>query len=188
MAELLSQGAGKLRQYTQALGESSGVAARIAGVQLNTLRGDAVILKSTLEGLAIAVGEALAGPLRVVANVAAKVVSTIAKWVRENRELVIIAGTAALVIGAVGTALVTLGVAVQAASFVLGGLASILAGIKVAFVAMTAALGALLSPIGLVVAAVVGLGTAVVVYTGAAGDALDWLKEQFGRLRPLRLE
>jgi hypothetical protein len=44
-------------------------------------------------------------------------------------------------------------------------------------------LGALLSPIGLVVAAVVGLGGALLVSTGVAGDALDWLGEQFGRLR-----
>ena len=183
VAELLSQGADKLRAYTRALRQSGGMAARIAGVQLNTLRGDAVILKSALEGLAIAVGEALVGPLRVVANVAAKVVSTMTKWVRENRDLVIMVAAAALAIGAAGTAMVTLGVAAQATSFVLGGLASILAGVKIAFAAATAALGAMLSPIGLVVAAVAGLGTAVVVYTGAAGDALDWLKTQFGRLR-----
>ena len=51
-------------------------------------------------------------------------------------------------IGAVGAALVTLGVAVRAASFVLGGLASILAGVKVAFAAMTVALGVrVLSPV-----------------------------------------
>ncbi len=35
MAELLSQGAPKLRQFTKALRESGGTAARIAGVQLN---------------------------------------------------------------------------------------------------------------------------------------------------------
>ena len=183
VAELLSQGAPKLREYTQALRESGGVAARIAGVQLNTLRGDAVILRSALEGLAIAVGEALAGPLRVVAGVAAKIVATIAKWVRENRDLMIIAATTALVIGAVGTALVAMGIAAQAAAFVLGGLASILAGVKIAFAAVVTAIGAMLSPIGLVVAAVAALGTAVVVYTGAAGDALEWLRSQFGRLR-----
>jgi hypothetical protein len=41
----------------------------------------------------------------------------------------------------------------------------------------------LLSPIGLVVAAVVGLGGALLVTSGAGGAALEWLGEQFTRLR-----
>jgi len=53
----------------------------------------------------------------------------------------------------------------------------------VAFAAVATSIGAMLSPIGLVVAAIAGLGTAAVVYTGAAGEALDWLRSQFGRLR-----
>lgn len=175
VAELLSQGAGKLRQYTQSLRESGGVAERIAGTQLNTLRGDAVILKSALEGLAIAVGEAIVGPLRVLANAAAKVTSALARWIRKNRDLVVIAGTAALATGAIGVAMVALGVTVQIASFVLGGLATIIAGVKVALAGMATALGALLSPIGLVVAGVAGLGAAILIYSGAAGDAIAWL-------------
>ncbi|RMF74259.1 MAG: phage tail tape measure protein, partial [Planctomycetota bacterium] len=169
VAELLSQGAPKLREYTAALKESGGTAARIAGVQLNTLQGTAVILKSALEGLAIAVGDALAGPLRVVIDAVTKVVSAFTQWVRENRDLVVMLGAAAAAVGVIGAVLVTLGVAAQAASFVFGGLATIL--------------GAILSPISLVIAAVASLGTAIAAYSGVAGEALDWLKDQFGRLR-----
>ena len=50
VAELLSQGADKLRDYTAALRASGGTAARIAGVQLNTLTGNVTILRSALEG------------------------------------------------------------------------------------------------------------------------------------------
>ncbi|NUQ49283.1 MAG: hypothetical protein HUU27_05115, partial [Phycisphaerae bacterium] len=42
---------------------------------------------------------------------------------------------------------------------------------------------ALVSPIGLAIAAVAGLGAAIVVHTGAGGDALAWLGEQFRWLR-----
>ncbi len=183
VAELLSQGADKLRDYTAALKESGGVAARIAGIQLNTLQGNVVILKSALEGLAIAVGEALVGPLRIVAHVAAQVTGQFAQWVRENKATVAIIAASIVAVGALGATLVALGVAGQAAAFMLGGVGSILAAVKIAFAAATAAIGAMLSPIGLVVTAVAGLGVAAVVYSGAAGDALTWLGEQFGRLR-----
>lgn len=77
VAELRSQGADRLRDHTAALRESGGTAARIADVQLNTLQGDATILKSALEGLAIAVGDALAGPLRVVTTTVTKAVGAL---------------------------------------------------------------------------------------------------------------
>jgi len=183
MAELLSQGAPRLRQFTKALRESGGTAARIAGVQLNTLTGNVTLLKSALEGLGISVGEALVAPLRVAVHAISKAVGAISGWVKRNRELVVIGAAAAVAIGAAGAALVALGVAAQAASFVFGGLASIVAGVTSVFGLAASAIGALLTPIGAVVAAVAGLGSAVLVYSGAAGEALAWLREQFGRLR-----
>jgi TP901 family phage tail tape measure protein len=183
VAELLSQGADKLREYTAALQDAGGTAARIASVQLNTLQGDATILRSALEGLAIAVGEALVAPVRVLTRLLTQVVAATAQWLRDNRELVILVAALAAGVGAVGVALVSLGLAAQVAAFVVGGLATILAGVKLALAGVVAGLGALLSPIGLVVAAVAGLGTAFVIYSGAAGEAIRWLGEQFERLR-----
>jgi TP901 family phage tail tape measure protein len=183
VAELLSQGADKLRDYTAALRDAGGTAARIADVQLNTLKGQVIILRSALAGLGIAIGESLSGPLRVAAHFITRTSAAIAQWVRENRSVVVIAAASIAALGAVGAALVVLGVAAQAAAFVIGGLGTILAGVKAAFLAVTAAIGALLSPIGLVVAAMVALGGAVLISSGAAGEALAWLSEQFSRLR-----
>jgi len=183
MAELLSQGADRLREYRGALEDAGGTASRIAGVQLNTLKGQVTILKSALEGLGIAVGESLVGPLRVATHFITRASGAIAQWVRENRSVVVIAAASILVIGGVGVALVGLGIAAQAAAFVIGGLGAILAGVKIAFAAVAAVIGALLSPIGLVVAAVVGLGAAVLVSSGVVGEAITWLGEQFARLR-----
>lgn len=182
VAELLSQGADKLRDYTAALRDSGGVASRIAGVQLDTLQGDATILRSAIEGLAIAVGETLVKALRGVIQPVTKVVGAVAQWVRENQQLVTGLALGIVAVGAAGATLIGLGVAAQAAGFVLGGLASVLATVKVALVATVSMFGALLSPIGLVVVAVAGLSAAVLVHTGAAGKALGWLKERFGEL------
>lgn len=185
MAELLSQGADRLREYRGALEDAGGTASRIAGVQLNTLRGQVTILRSALEGLGIAVGESLVGPLRVATHFITRASGAIAQWVRENRSVVVIAAASILVIGGVGVVLVGLGIAAQAAAFVIGGLGAILAGVKIAFAAVAAVIGALLSPIGLVVAAVVGLGAAVLVSSGVVGEAITWLGEQFARLREI---
>ncbi|MGD8453666.1 MAG: phage tail tape measure protein [Phycisphaerae bacterium] len=183
VAELLSQGADKLREYTAALGESGGTAAKIAGTQLNTLQGNATILKSAIEGLAIAVGESLGGPLRVVIDAVTRVVGQFAQWIRANRELVVMVSAAVVGVGALGAGLVGLGVAAQAAGFVLGGLGTILVAVKAALIATTAVLAAMASPIGLVVTAAATLGTALVVYSGAGADALAWLGETWGWLR-----
>ncbi|MFG0243621.1 MAG: phage tail tape measure protein [Phycisphaerales bacterium JB054] len=183
MAELLSQGADRLREYRGALEDAGGTASRIAGVQLNTLKGQVTILKSALEGLGIAVGESLVGPLRVATHFITRASGAIANWVRENRSVVVIAAASILLIGGLGVALVGLGIAAQAAAFVIGGLGAILAGVKIAFAAVAAAIGALLSPIGLVVAAVVGLGAAVLISSGVVGEAITWLGKQFARLR-----
>jgi TP901 family phage tail tape measure protein len=182
VAELLSQGAPKLREFTEALRESGGVAGRIAGVQLNTLRGTITILKSTLEGLGIAVGEALVAPLRVVAHITSQVVTAISKWVRENRTLVVLVGVAALGIGAMGVGLFALGVASQVAAFAIGGLLKIMVGVKATFGVAALAIKAMLSPIGLVIAAVGALAAVILVRSGVAGEALAWLRDQFGRL------
>ncbi|MCC6910368.1 MAG: phage tail tape measure protein [Phycisphaerales bacterium] len=183
MAELLSQGADKLREYTRALGDAGGTASRIAGVQLNTLKGQATIFKSALEGLAIAVGESLVGALRAVAHSITRATAAMAQWVRENRSVVVIAAASILLVGALGVTLVAVGVAAQAAAFVLGGLRTILLTAKAALLAVGAAAGAILSPIGVVITAVAALGVAVLVSSGAAGAAIGWLGKQFAQLR-----
>ena len=134
-------------------------------------------------GLAIAIGETLVSPLRVVAHAVTLVTSRFTQWIRANGDIVAIVATAVVGVGALGAGLVALGVAAQVAAFVFGGLASILVGVKAVFAAVVSTLGAIITPIGLVITAVVALAAAIVTYSGAAGDALTWLKDQFGRLR-----
>ena len=175
-AELISQGAARLRDATTALGSASGTASSIASTQLNTLQGDATILLSALEGLGIAVGEALGDSLRSGIKTITGLLSIMGQWVSENRSVVltvvgIIAGVAL-----VGGALVGLGIALQITAFGFAGLAAAI-GFAGSLIA------ALLSPLGLLVGLAVALGAYLLFASEAGGQALAWLGERFGVLK-----
>ena len=143
IAELLTQGAGQLQTFTAALRGASGTAARIAATQLNTLAGSATILKSALEGLGIAVAETLGPPLRVMVENITRVVGAAAKWARQNRELIAIAGAAIVALGGVGGTLLGLGVSLRIAAFAVGAIVRPLLAIGAAIVTATAPMTAL---------------------------------------------
>jgi TP901 family phage tail tape measure protein len=162
---------------------SAGIAVQTADQMDAGIGGAFRRLLSAAEGIAIAIGEAIEQPVRRAADALSKIAGWITMVVNRNRELIAtIAKVTAIVFG-VGLALVVAGAAIVGLGAVFGSLATIVAGVGAAIGVIGSVLGALLSPIGLVVAAVVGLGGALLVSTGVAGDALDWLGEQFGRLR-----
>ena len=162
---------------------SAGIAVQTADQMDAGIGGAFRRLLSAVEGIAIAIGEAIEQPVRRAADALAKIAGWITKVVNRNRELIAtIAKVTAIVFG-VGIALVVASAAIVGLGAVFGSLATIVAGVGAALGVVASVLGALLSPIGLIVAAVVGLGGALLVSTGVAGEALDWLGEQFGRLR-----
>ena len=162
---------------------SAGIAVQTADQMDAGIGGAFRRLLSAAEGIAIAIGEAIEQPVRRAADALSKIAGWITMVVNRNRELIAtIAKVTAIVFG-VGLALVVAGAAIVGLGAVFGSLATIVAGVGAAIGVIGSVLGALLSPIGLVVAAVVGLGSALLVSTGVAGDALDWLGEQFTRLR-----
>lgn len=162
---------------------SAGIAVQTADQMDAGIGGAFRRLLSAAEGIAIAIGEAIEQPVRRAADALSKIAGWITMVVNRNRELIAtIAKVTAIVFG-VGLVLVVAGAAIVGLGAVFGSLATIVAGVGAAIGVIGSVLGALLSPIGLVVAAVVGLGGALLVSTGVAGDALDWLGDQFGRLR-----
>jgi hypothetical protein len=136
-----------MKTFTDRQGRS-GTASRIAGTQLDTLKGDVTILLSALEGVAIAVGEAFGTELRAAVRGVTSFLSALGTWIGENKQVVLT--TVGIIVGilAAGAALVGLGGAIQLVAFGLGGLAT-------AIGTVASLLGALLSPIGLVL---VGIG------------------------------
>ncbi len=179
-AELVMQGADRLREATAALGDSTGTASRIAGVQLDTLKGDVTILLSALEGVAIAVGEAFGQELRAAVRGVTSFLAALGTWITENHQVVLT--TVGIVSGllAAGVALIGLGSALGVAGFAAGALAT---GVGV----IGSLLTALASPIGLVTVALVGLGAYMITTTDVGVRALAWLGEKFGWLRTTAL-
>ncbi len=165
------------------IGRAGGIAIQTAEQMDAGIGGAFRRLLSAAEGVAIAVGEAIEQPVRRAADTLSKLAGWITKVVNRNRELIATIAKATAIVFGVGLALVVAGAAVVGLGAVFGGLASIVAGASAAIGVVVAVLGALLSPIGLVVAAIVGLGSAMAVSTGVVGDALAWLGDQFGRLR-----
>lgn len=183
MSVLLEEGADTLRAYTEALRGAGGTAARVAATQLDTLRGTATILKSAVEDLGIAVGESLVIPLRLAIKAITDVAGKFAAWGRKSRDLIVMSAAAVVAIGAVGAALVSLGLTFKVAAFAIGVLLAPLVIAKVVFAALFSAIGLLLTPMGFLVASVITLGVAIARYTGAGGKALRWLGACFQELR-----
>ncbi len=158
--------------------------ARSLGLTISTETAkDAALLNDTMnilfrvlkQGVFI-VGSSLAPTVIKLANAITRVVVAASEWVKQNKAVVVSAAKIAAGVALAGLALVGIGLAITIVAAGFGGLAT-------AVTAAGAVLGAILSPIGLVVAAVVGLGVAIVRYTYAGGQALSWLKERFGELR-----
>ncbi len=162
---------------------SAGLAVKTAEEMDAGIGGSFRKLLSAVEGIAIAIGEAIQKPVRRAADAITKISGWITNLTSKNRQLVVtILKLTAVVIG-VGTALVVAGAAIVAIGAVFGSLAAIITGVGAAIGIMGTVLAALLSPIGLVAAAVVGVGVAILTASGAGADALNWLGEQFNTLK-----
>lgn len=165
--------------------------ARRLGLTISTQTArDAAELNDTLNILwrvvkqgAFVIGGALAPTLKDLTTRITRLVVSASDWVKRNRELVVSALKIAAAITVAGVVLLGLALVVFGVGAALGVLAGIISGVGAALGLIGAALAALLSPIGLVVAAVVGLGGAILVSSGAGGEALRWLADQFARLR-----
>lgn len=168
---------------SEAIDNAAGTAARTAKVMDSGLGGAFRRLMSAVEGIQIAIGEALAKALGGVMDKIAGLAVAIAKLIGKNKQWIVgIAGTIAVIAGA-GAALVLLGIAGQAAAFIFGGIATILSTVGAAFGLIATTIGALLSPVGLVSAAVIALAGYLIKASGAGGEAIRWLGEKFQELR-----
>jgi hypothetical protein len=146
--------------------------------------GDAIdALSKTVKRLFVLIGSALAPMLQELAEAATRIVVRTGEWVRQNKQVIVTVFKVAAAVVAAGVALIGLGFLISGIGAAFGAVAAVVAGVGAALGVIGSAIAALLSPIGLVIAAVAGLGVALLVWTGAGGEALAWLGEKFGRLR-----
>lgn len=135
------------------------------------------------------IGSVLLPPLTDAANIIERLVSTSMKWLKENKEVVVITL-------AIGAALVTAGAALYvfgtALVWSVGVVSAIGSAISTAWAAIAAVGGAIAtvftSPVLAAVAAVAVLGGTIAWASGAGGKALDWLGERFSELKGFATE
>jgi len=178
-ASALSKNITGARELRRAIGEAGGTAKKTADMMDSGLGGAGRVLMSALEGVQIAVGEALAPVLSDLAKRVTNIAQFTIEWVKANKGLVVAVAATAVGVTAFGVALIGVGTAAAVMSVALGGLASIA--------------GAVLSPVGLVTAAVVGAAAAFLKWSEAGqavyqslslnfGKLLAWVQEVFGAI------
>ena len=165
------------------LRKSNGIADKTARDMDAGIGGAFRILKSSIEGVAIAIGESLDLSVTKMMNAISRALSGLIEWIGKNQEVVkkvalIVAGVVA-----VGAAFIGIGSAAGVAAFAVGGLASMFSLVGTAIGVLVTMIGALFTPLGLVVAAIAALGAYFIYSSGIAGEAIEYLKGVFETLK-----
>src|SRR6056297_2888561 len=171
------------RELHKELQKAGGIAAKTSEEMESGLGGAFRILKSSIEGVAIAIGESLEGSVTTMVNAFSRAASGVIEWINKNQKIVKIAAASAIAIFSIGAALFALGSFAAVASFAVGGLATIFSFIGGAIGVIVSAVGMLFTPLGLVVVAIAALGGYFLYSTGIAGKAIEYLGSVFEVLK-----
>jgi len=140
-------------------------------------------VKASLQGVANAVGTALAPVLLDLAGTVTGFLVGFRAWVSQNQGLVVTILTVGAAVAGVGIGLIALGMAVSGVSAGIGALATVASVAGTVISAMGAVIGALFSPIGAVIAGVVALGAVILTQTNTGQQALGMLGGGFQTLQ-----
>lgn len=146
----LSQGKNPFDTLREKLLNSEGLAKRTSDAMNKGLGGSLRMLMSSAEGVAIAIGEALAPSLQELSTWLQDNLGKFTGWIEKNQGMIVLAAKVIAGVTALGAAFVILGVGLKIAAVAFSVL-SVAAGV------VSTILGAILSPVGLVVAAIAGL-------------------------------
>lgn len=136
-------------------------------------------LKRQLKAIVVQIGAALAPVLTEMQKRIAPLITSVIKWIKENKTLVVTVFKIAAAVVAAGIALIILGTLISSAGAVIGGLVAVIGAVGTAIAILGKIIALLLTPIGLVILAVVALAGYLIYATGIGGKALAWLGEQF---------
>jgi len=181
-ASAIGKTAANTKELLAEIQGATGVAASSAAEMESGIGGAFRILKSTVEGVAIAIGEALEGPLRKMTDAASGAFSGLITWIEANHEAIQAFAKVALGLVAAGAAIFAIGSAFAISGALISGFMAVAGMVGAIVSGIGTAFAVILSPIGLVTAAVVALGGYLLTSTGAGARALDWLSERFGSL------
>jgi len=137
-----------------------------------TLLGDLLAdLWSVIKGGAYTIGSSLAPALISMTNHVVNLSAVVLGWMKENSQTIVVVAKMAGAVFLAGNALVILGAAIFGTGVVLSSFMAIAGAVAAVF-------GVITSPLTIVLAGLAGL----VYWSGAGGEAVQWLSEQFAPL------
>lgn len=142
---------------------------------LDTLQGSAMGLVRTL-------GSALVPVFQSVARWITSATLVIRDYLKEHGPLIVASLKVAAVVAAVGTALYAVGVAAKVAAIGVALVRGVIAAATNIFSLAKSAITAMSNPLVAAATAAIALAGTIAVTSGVAGDAVNWLTEQFGGL------
>lgn len=167
-----------VKELKSALDAGAGAAATTAAKMDAGLGGSIRILLSSFEGVAIAIGNALAPSFQELATQVIHIANVVNNWIAKNQAAVIAITSLVAGVTGLGLSLVLLGSSVQVVAFAFAGLSTLVSVVG-------AAIGVLATPIGLVVVASGLLGAAVYAAAGAFVYASGIVPQLVSALSPL---
>jgi len=171
-ATVLSKTAGGVRDLAESLKNAEGTAAQTAKEMDAGLGGSFRILYSAIEGIALAIGDALAPSLQHLSGLSIKAASAITAWVKTNQGAIVSAMKGVTAFIAIGGALVGIGGSLRLVSFALGGLTSALSLVIVPMALIIKSAMAIVA--GFVAATVKIVAFTAVSLAGAAATGAAW--------------
>jgi TP901 family phage tail tape measure protein len=181
-ASSIGKAAGDTRELLASIRAATGVASKSAAAMESGIGGSYRILLSSIEGVAIAIGDAIQAPLKRFADAVSGAFTVAIQWIEANQDAVATYARGALALVAVGAAIFATGAAFAVVGAAIAGISTTLAFVGGMFAAVGSIVAGLLSPIGLVSVAVLGLGGYLLHASGLGAQALDWLAAKFGDL------
>lgn len=154
---------------------SGGIAKKTAEEMDSGLGGAIRRLLSAIEGIAIAIGEAITPALMSLGKTLSAISGTITKFVAQNKKAVGNLFQWILAIAGVGAGLVGLGITLQVVAFAVGGLATLIPIVASVFGAMVAVLGAVLSPLAIIIVGFSSLAFSIESTTGIGRQSIKYL-------------
>lgn len=182
-ASAIGKSAADTRVLLEDLKNAGGTASRTAKEMEAGIGGAFRILKSSIEGVAIAIGESLSSSLQYLSNALSGTLTGVIAWIEKNHQTIKLVAKVTFAILAMGTVVVGLGAMFSFVGASISGFLTTLGFVSGILSAIGTLFAALISPIGLVSMAVVGLGTYLLYASGLGGQAIQWLGTKFDTLR-----
>lgn len=164
-ASVLSGTSTDTMKLAEDLKNAGGTASKAAKEMDSGIGGAFRIIMSAAEGVFIALGEAIAEPLKEAVDIGSSFLTIVTKMITQNKGLIVTFGKIAAFVAAAGAAIVGIGVAFSGMAVVVGGFSAAISFAATVLGAIGSAIAAILSPIGLVTIALIAGTVAFFRYT-----------------------